>query len=291
MVAKFHFTYEHRRMYHDAMSLAHGVPAHSMTFGNADLFDRFARFYDADYRDYDDDLDAILQLADECGGPVLELGCGTGRVLVPLAAAGQRVTGIDVSPALLARARAKVEAEGLQPRVTLVQADLPGAPLPARDFGLAVCTSNTLMHFATPQAQLDLLRFAQEHLRADGVLFLDLFSPDIPRLLAVDGMMELADRRLDEESGAEVLKWSVRSLDLAEQIQETTFIYEEVFAHGETRRTVCPFTLRYLWRNEGELMLRAAGFEVDGVWGDFDGAPYDALSEHLIFVARKPTRK
>jgi hypothetical protein len=147
------------------------------------------------------------------------------------------------------------------------------------------------MHFPSPQAQLDLLRFAAHHLRDDGVLFLDLFSPDVPRLLAVDGVMELADRWRDEEGGAEVLKWSVRSLDLAEQLQETTFIYEEVFAHGETRRTVCPFTLRFLWRNEGELMLRAAGFEVDDVWGDFDGAPYDALSEHLIFIARKPAGK
>jgi SAM-dependent methyltransferase len=273
------------------MGLTDAVPAASLTVDPAALFDRFARFYDADYRHYDDDLDAILQLAGEGGGPVLELGCGTGRVLVPLAAAGHRVTGVDVSPALLARARARAGAAGVQGRVTLVQAALPGAKLPARDYALAVCTSNTLMHFASPQAQLDLLRFAADHLRDGGVLFLDLFSPDIPRLLAVEGVMELADRWVDEESGAEVLKWSVRSLDLAEQIQETTFIYEEIFAHGETRRTVCPFTLRYLWRNEGELMLRAAGFEVDDVWGDFDGAPYDALSERLIFIARKPAGK
>ena len=278
-------------MYDDSMSIGRGVPDSFSTFGRSDLFDRFARFYDADYRDYDDDLAAILQLAEEGGGPVLELGCGTGRVLVPLAAAGHRVTGVDLSPALLARASAKIEAEGVQARVTLVQAALPGARLAVHDFALAVCTSNTLMHFASPQAQLGLLRFAADHLRDGGVLFLDLFSPDIPRLLAVDGVMELADRWTDQESGADVLKWSVRSLDLAEQIQETTFIYEEVFTGGETRRTVCPFTLRYLWRNEGEFMLRAAGFEVDDVWGDCAGAPYDALSEHLIFIARKPAGK
>lgn len=275
-------------MYDNFMCPPQALPTDFPPLERADLFDRFARFYDGDYRDYDDDLDAILQLAEEAGGPVLELGCGTGRVLIPLAAAGHRVTGVDVSPALLARARAKVEAAGLRARIALVQSALPGPDLPARDFALAVCTTNTLMHFTTPAAQLDLLRYAWRHLCEEGLLFLDLFSPDIPRLLAVDGMMELADRWMDAESGAEVLKWSVRSLDLAEQLQETLFVYEEIPAHGEARRTVCPFTLRFLWRNEGELMLRAAGFVVEDVWGDFDGAPYDALSEHLIFIARKP---
>ena len=66
-------------------------------------FDRFAPFYDADYRNYDEDLDALAMLAAEFGDPLLELGCGTGRVLAPLAAAGHRITVVDISPALLNR--------------------------------------------------------------------------------------------------------------------------------------------------------------------------------------------
>lgn len=251
------------------------------------LFDRFAAFYDGDYRDYDDDLDALLELAVECGDPILELGCGTGRVAIPLAQAGQRVVGVDISPGLLNVARSKLERAVLGSLVSLTQGDLRTFDLAEKEFGLAICTSNTLMHFTTPAEQLAVLRNAHRHLRTGGALFIDLFNPDIPRLLKVNGLMELADQWRDEDADAQVIKWSVRSIDLAEQLQETLFIYEQVFDDGRVRKTLCPFTVRYLWRNEGELMLAAAGFTVEDVWGDFDGSPFGGASDHLIFVARK----
>ncbi|MFZ1769359.1 MAG: class I SAM-dependent methyltransferase [Caldilinea sp.] len=251
-------------------------------------FDRFARFYDDDYRNYDDDIEAIAMLAEECGEPVLELGCGTGRVLLPLAAAGHRVTGVDISPALLARAAAKLNQQGLASGVQLVEADLRTFDLPQKEFAFAFCTSNTLMHFVTAAEQLVVLRNAARHLRPGGRLLVDLFNPDLPRLFAVDGLMELADRWQDVQTGAEVLKWSVRTLDLAEQCQETLFIYEEIFVDGGAQRTACPFTLRFLWRSEAELMLQLASLLVEEVWGDFEGAPYAGDSEHLVLLAVKP---
>ncbi len=254
----------------------------------ADHFDRFARFYDDDYRAYEDDLGLILEMAADAGGPVVELGCGTGRVLMPLADAGVAATGVDISPALLQVARNKLAVAGLAARVTFVEADLRHPNLPEGSFALAICTSNTLMHLITAADQEAALRAALHLLRPDGLLMLDLFNPDLARLLEVNGLMELADRWTDETTGAEVTKWSVRSVDIAEQIQETLFIYEETLPSGAVRRTNCPFTLRFLWRSEGELMLRAAGFVVEEVWGEFDGTPYDGLSDHLIFIARRP---
>lgn len=249
------------------------------------IFDRFARFYDQDYRFYDDDIEAIGMLAEDAGDPILELGCGTGRVLAPLAAAGHTITGVDISPALLARAADKIARQGLTRHVDLLQADLRSFDLACKDFAFAFCTSNTLMHLVTADDQIAVLKNARRHLRPGGQILIDLFNPDLPRLFAVDGLTELADRWRDEESGADVLKWSVRRLDLAEQLQETLFIYEEVFPDGQTQRTHCPFTLRFLWRSEAELMLQLAGFAVEGVWGDFEGAPYGSDSEHLILLA------
>ncbi len=251
-------------------------------------FDRFARFYDDDYRHYEDDIDAITMFAADCGGPTLELGCGTGRVLLPVASLGHGVTGVDISPALLTRAREKLRRQRLELNAQLVEADLRSLDLAHKEFAFAFCTSNTLMHFPTATEQIAVLRNAAKHLRPGGRLLIDLFNPDLPRLLAVEGVMELADRWQDTQSGAEVLKWSVRRLDIAEQLQETTFIYEEIFTDGHTQRTVCPFTLRFLWRSEAELMLQAAGFIVEDVWGDFEGAPYGSDSEHLILLAEKP---
>lgn len=253
---------------------------------SAATFDRFARYYDDDYRHYADDVDALLALAEEASGPVLELGCGTGRLLLPLAQAGHTLTGVDISPALLAVARRKLAQAHLLDQVTLVEGDLRRLALPRRDFGFAFFTSNTLMHLTTPGAQLAALTNAARHLRPGGRLLVDLFHPDIARLIEVHGLMELADHWQTAE-GAQVVKWSVRTLDLAAQLQETLFIYEETAPDGFTRRTLCPFTLRFLWRNEAELMLAAAGFEMQAVWGDFDGSPYDSQSEHLILVASK----
>jgi SAM-dependent methyltransferase len=255
--------------------------------GDATPFDRFARFYDADYRHYADDLAAIADLAAEQGDPTLELGCGTGRVLIPLAAAGHTVTGIDISPALLEVTRQKIRDTRHASRITLHQADLRTFDLPDKHFAFAFCTSNTLMHLTTQADQVAVLSNAYRHLRPGGLLLIDLFNPDLPRLLAVNGLMELADQWADPATGAQVIKWSVRTVDVAEQLQETLFIYEEILPDGAVRRTPCPFTLRYLWRGEAELMLQIAGFTVEEVWGDFDGGPYSGESEHLILLARK----
>lgn len=250
--------------------------------------DRFARFYDGDYRDYAEDIGLILDMAEECGDPVLELGCGTGRVMLALAEAGHAVTGVDLSPALLAVARSKAGARKLRGKLTFVEGDLRTFDLPHKAFHLAVCTSNTFMHLTTVEDQLAALHNAYRHLDHDGLLLLDLFNPDVARMLAVNGVMELADEWADPQSGAQILKWSVRTVDFGEQLQDTLFIYEEIAADGSVRRSPCPFRLRFLWRSEAELMLRSAGFEVGGVWGDFDGNPYEADSDHLILLARKP---
>ncbi len=248
--------------------------------------DRFADFYDDDYREYEDDLGLILELAEEAHGPVVELGCGTGRVLLPLAQMGALVTGVDASPALLEVARRKIALADVAANIALRETDLRATGLPDNHFALAVCTSNTLMHLTSAEDQLEALTETARILKRGGVLMLDLFNPDLQRLFEVAGVQELADR-WSTPDGGEVIKWSVRRVDPAEQLQETLFLYEEVAPNGTVRKTLCPFTLRYIWRNEGELMLRAAGFVVEEVWGDFDGAEYADGVDHLIFLARK----
>jgi SAM-dependent methyltransferase len=253
-----------------------------------DNFDDFAPFYDADYRNYTDDLQMIVDLAHMAGERALELGCGTGRALLPLAATGHFVTGIDRSSALLALANRKVAAARLAEHVTLIQDDLRTFHLEGHDFDFAYCVSNTLMHLTTQDDQLSVLRNVHRHLRPDGLLLVDLFNPDIVRLTEVSGMQELADQWTDEESGAQVFKWSIRRLDVAQQLQETLFLYEEIFPDGHVRKRAIPFLLRFLWPSEGQLLLQIAGFEVEAIYGDFDSAPYDDSSERLIFLARKP---
>ncbi|MCL4835899.1 MAG: methyltransferase domain-containing protein [Caldilineaceae bacterium] len=250
-------------------------------------FDAFAPFYDQDYRNYDDDIQLVVDLAQDAGETALELGCGTGRVLIPLAATGCRVTGVDNSPALLALARRKAEQAGVTARLQLTEADLRSFAAAETGFDFAFCVSNTLMHLNTQADQLAALHTAHRHLRPGGRLLIDLFNPDIPHLTAISGVQMLADRWEDEERGATVLKWVVRRMDVARQLQETTFIYESVYADGRTERAVLPFLLRFLWPSEGVLLLEKVGFRVDKLWGDCDGNDYASESEHLIFLATK----
>lgn len=259
---------------------------HEEVLGDVD-FDAFAPFYDADYRHYDDDLQMIVDLAHTAGERALELGCGTGRALLPLAAVGHLVTGVDSSAALLDIAEQKARRARLSSHVHLVHDDLRTFQLEQQDFDLAYCVSNTLMHLTTQDDQLAVLGNAYRHLRSDGLLLVDLFSPDIAHLIQVTGLQELADQWEDEKTGAQVLKWSVRRVDVAHQLQETLFIYETIFPNGQVEKRAIPFTLRFLWPSEAQLLLQMAGFAVEACYGDFDGNPYDDSSDRLIFLARK----
>lgn len=250
-------------------------------------FDRFARFYDDDYRNYTEDISLILELADDGGGPALELGCGTGRVLVPLAAQGIETVGIDLSPALLDIARQKVSQHQLESAVELIEDDIRSARLQSTGFTFAYCVSNTLMHCTSQAEQIQVLETAYHHLASDGILLIDLFNPDLVGISEVAGLSELADAWQDAQ-GNQVYKWSVRNVDPATQCQETLFIYEEIDSGGHCIKTSCPFLLRYIWPDEGKLMLETVGFDVLSVWGDFYGSEHDSSSDRLIFLAKKP---
>jgi SAM-dependent methyltransferase len=270
-----------------ATMVPHTDAHENQSSNSADRFDRFARYYDGDYRNYADDIDLILELAEASDGPVLELGCGTGRVMAELIAAGHNVTGVDISPQMLAVARNKLDSITHAGAYRLVQADLTSFELTGHDYALAICTSNTLMHLTTAAEQMTMLSRVCQHLAEGGRFLVDLFNPDVARLVAVNNLMELADEWEDAERRVHVTKWSVRTVDFAEQIQDTLFIYEESGADGNVRRTPCPFSLRFLWRNEAEMMLERCGFALDSVWGGFYGEPYCAESERLVLLAYK----
>ncbi len=115
------------------------------------MYDVLARYYDLIHEQLIEDLDFVLALANECGGPILELGCGTGRLLLPLIQAGHVVTGVDNEQAMLDRARHRMEGETEigQKRLKLIQADVRHLSLPGEEnrYALALFSYNTLLHF------------------------------------------------------------------------------------------------------------------------------------------------
>jgi SAM-dependent methyltransferase len=254
-----------------------------------EAMDRVARFFDAEYADYTDDLPLIEAYAKRSGGPLLELGCGTGRLLVPLAHAGYDVTGVDVSSEMLRIARAKVEADGLAQRVTLIHGDYRDALL-AGPYRLAFVMMNTFLHLTTLAEQLRALRHWREHLTPGGMLLIDVYSPDVAELAGLDGKIEWDSTWTDEQTGATIMKFLTRTVDLAEQRIHVNLIYDEITSDGLVRRTAVQFDHRYLWRFEAELLLDKAGFALEAVFGDHSLAPYEDASDSMILVARRRSR-
>jgi SAM-dependent methyltransferase len=262
------------------------MPALCYTGAMIESMNRAARFFDADYAGYLDDLPLIEAYAQRAGSPLLELGCGTGRLLIPLAEAGYRVTGVDLSSEMLRIARAKAEAAGVAERVTLVEGDYAGAPLDGT-YRLAFIVMNTFLHLNTQERQLSALRHWREHLAPGGLLVIDVFHPDVGQLAALDGRLEWDKTWTDPETGATVMKWFTRTVDLAEQTLHVTLIYDEIAADGNLRRTLVPFETRYLWRFEAELLLEKAGFTLEALHGDWEANPFESASDRMILVARR----
>src|SRR5512133_3020224 len=134
------------------------------------------------------DVAFYLEEAERAGtsSAVLEVGCGTGRLTLPLARAGHEVTGIDLSPAMLARARAKLAAEPhyVRARVTLLEMDARRMALPAEPrFDVAVIPFRVMQHFEAIEDQLDVLRGVRERLRPGGRLVFDAFNPSYPLMI------------------------------------------------------------------------------------------------------------
>jgi SAM-dependent methyltransferase len=218
-------------------------------------------------------------------GPILELGCGTGRVLIPLAREGHQITGLELSPAMLKRAQVRVDEAGVNNRVNLIQGDMRDFRI-ASQFALAIIPINTFMHCYDTEQQLSCLRCTRGHLRSGGQLVVDIYHPDPQSLLEADGRLISDGTTRSPQTGNTIHRLYTRRLDLASQTQHITFILDEIDSTGTVRRTIFPFRMRFVHRFEMELLLRAGGYSLEAIYGSYDLEPFESDSERMIFVAR-----
>ena len=238
-----------------------------------------ARYYDAAYAHDQADVAFYAALARETGGPVLEIGCGTGRVLLPIARTGVDAVGIDRSPAMLAALRAK----GPPPTLRLVTAAMDDFDLGGERFRLAYSAFRAFQHLETVEEQLRCLVRVRRHLLPGGRFAFDVFAPDLARL-AQPEEPEAEEMRF-EHAGETVVRYAAVTRDLATQTMEVRYRYERRRGDavvGEDRQA---FRMRWFHRYELEHLLARTGFEVEAVYADFDRRPYDGRDE-IVVVAR-----
>jgi SAM-dependent methyltransferase len=249
-----------------------------------------ARFYDdvIPYRDRPD-VGFFVSMARERGAPVLEIGCGTGRVLIPTARAGLDIVGLDLSAEMLrvCRERLTREPDDVQLRVQLVEADMRRFEL-GRSFRLITIPFRPFQHLLEVSDQISCLRSVHRHLADDGRLVLDVFNPSIP-LLAAEQQDWLPEEPFRTREGQQVVRRSrIASRDLARQIVHSEIAYDVTHADGHQEELVHRFEMRYLFRYEAEHLLARCGFALEAVYADYDRASYGSkYPGELILVARK----
>lgn len=251
------------------------------------MYHQIARHYDLLHSHLVDDIAFVEELAQEAHGPVLELGCGTGRLLLPLARLGHQVVGIDASESMLAIARAKLagESDTVRARASLRQSDISDVDLEDR-FGLAIIAYNTAMHLGPP-ALAACLASVRRHMAPGGTLFIDVDNPAAIHDSEQDGLLLLERAVYDRESD-EMVVLSVSSVgDGAQQTRDTVWLVDVSAAEGgPIRRTVARSTLHYYFAHQLAQHLAAAGFTMLGQYGDYDRRPYDVdESERLLLLA------
>lgn len=245
-----------------------------------------ARYYDAAHGSIRGRHDVAFyrRLAREAGGPVLELGCGTGRVLLPIAEDGVAGVGLDAHVAMLDVLRAKLAARTPPPDVRLVHAPMQGFDLGDARFPLVYSAFRALQHLYTVDDQLACLAAVRRHLAPGGRFAFDVFNPDLTRLAAHSE--DLSEDAGFTDGADTVARWLGIERDHATQVQRVTVRYARSRAGRVVSREEETFSMRWFFRFELEHLLARAGFTVEALYGDFDGRPFEGDSPEIVLVAR-----
>ena len=256
-----------------------------------DALAALARLYDLDLAVDPGDLDLYLALAARTDGPILELAVGTGRVAVPLAEAGHRATGVDLDPAMLARARGRAMAarEDAAARLTLLEGDLfASSPAGTGTYGLTILALNSILLLGGPREQRRAIGVLADHLAPGGVAVVDAWQPLAEDLVRFDGRLSLEWLRRDPSTGRDVIKLAAAWYDGATRTVTLTTIFDEAAPGAAPTRWTRVDALHLISADELRNHAEDAGLEVEVLAGDYDLSPIGPGADRAILVARRP---
>lgn len=249
-----------------------------------DPYADIVQLYDLEHAEYTDDVEFLLEIVAFGEDPILELGCGTGRILFPLADAGHRVVGLDSSEAMLNAASAHLDDKA---DVTLVQGDMADLhDVSGRPFGLIIASLNSIMHLTSQDRQRDMISSAWNVLKTSGRLVVDTLNPNVGQLNHLLNTTHL-EGSWKYEDGTTIDKWGHRQSGTESQVIDTLIWYDQTSVTGELRRTRSRFDLRYVHQSELALLLELAGFSQIDWYGDYELNPWDADSDRILAIAHK----
>jgi len=244
-------------------------------------------FYESSRLQIAGDIDFYAELAQNSNGPLLEIGCGTGRITLPMADRGFDIVGIDLSEGMLAVAREKAKAytEATQRRIRLIAQDMTALDLDER-FGFAFVPFRSFQHLLSSDAQMKALVAIRKHLTPNGTLALHLFDPRFD--LLIDGAAAIPDSfGRNDKTGRRYVASVVRThYDRMAQIRRDLWRYSEIDESGKILcEDTCEMALRWTYRWELYHLLALTGFSVEAEYSDFQRSP-PAYGKELIVVCK-----
>ena len=241
------------------------------------------------------DIEWYRRKAVESGGPVLEMGAGTGRITIPIAEAGVGVTALDLDAGMLdaLRRKAALLPADTKRRISIHQGDMRSFAVDER-FALVIIPFRAFLHNLTRDDQLAALKRAHSHLRSGGSLALNVFHPSLEYMAANAGALAgvwrwRATRKLSD-GGFVVYSECSRYKTVAQRL-ESMLRTEEFASDGSLRRTnMMHLELAYLYPRDIASLLDEAGFEPPRISGDFHGRAFERDGDELVVEARKHDR-
>ncbi|HVP90272.1 MAG TPA: class I SAM-dependent methyltransferase [Terriglobales bacterium] len=228
----------------------------------------------------DFDIPFWVETGRAAGGPVLDLGCGTGRVLLPLLEAGVDADGVDSSEPMLAAARRKAGARGFRPN--LILADMRDFALPRR-YARILIAFNTFAHADTTEDELSVLRRSLAHLAAGGAVVIHMSYPGRGYWAEPDGVPVMEAETTRPSDGHRFQMWDTRTKDVVGQRQRSEVEVRELGPDGALLASHRSHTSqRWVYRFELELLFRLAGFARSEIFGGFAREPLERDDQQMI---------
>ncbi len=242
-------------------------------------------FYDLLLGEIPYGMDFYTGLAKEAKGPVLDVCCGTGRILLPCLQAGVDIEGLDLFVPMLDTLRQKSVDLGLSPR--LHQADMGDFDLPRR-YALVMIPFNAVGHNMTQEAQIRCLSLCWQHLLPGGLLAFDTFFPSLAIIGTPQNSRVLEGEMPHPTTGLPMRMYDTRSFDRVAQVQHSINELELFGSDGNVQKVHrSEMSLRYIYKNEMALLLRTAGFTRFEIYGNFDRHPLIHEDDAMIVEAWK----
>tara|TARA_B100001013_G_C24546799_1_gene416969 strand:+ start:71 stop:850 length:780 start_codon:yes stop_codon:yes gene_type:complete len=252
-------------------------------------FDKWSKVYDIFYSTAPkNDIFFYIDMCKKFGGPILELGTGTGRILLPISNAGYSITGLDISNGMLSKIKSKIKTnKNSYQKIELLKADMKDFKLDKR-FELILIPARTLLLETNYEKQVMVLKNAAAHLTNSGRIIFDIYYPD-KEMINCDPdeefLLGVSDAQKD---GSRYILTGKNRFDTINQLNFSSQYIEKVNAHGESlNKAMLPVETRYLHFGQVVEMCKMANLKIDYAYGNFNYDPITETSDDMVFVCSK----